>query len=80
MEGVQGKKADENSKSEPKEILGLTTSAALELLQRDIKRVLDEYEEECRRNKYDFFQKITNSYLLNNYIRLKNFFSINIFL
>ncbi|XP_033214958.1 transmembrane protein 94 isoform X2 [Belonocnema kinseyi] len=51
MEGDQAKKADENSKTEPKESLGLTTSAALEILQRDIKRVLDEYEEECRKNK-----------------------------
>lgn len=57
MEGDQAKKTDENSKSEPKESLGLTTSAALEILQRDIKRVLDEYEEECRKNKYDFFSR-----------------------
>lgn len=33
------------------ENLGLTTSAALQILKRDIKRVLDEFEEECRKNK-----------------------------
>ena len=49
------KKRDEKSKSESKESLGLTTSAALKILQRDIKRVLDEYEEECKKNKYEFF-------------------------
>ncbi|XP_026670235.1 transmembrane protein 94 isoform X5 [Ceratina calcarata] len=38
-----------NNKSE--EILGLSTREALETLQRDIRRVLFEYEEECRRNK-----------------------------
>lgn len=41
----------ENSKSGSKESLGLTTSAALQIMKRDIKRVLDEYEEECRKNK-----------------------------
>ncbi|XP_020292489.1 transmembrane protein 94 isoform X2 [Pseudomyrmex gracilis] len=35
----------------PKEILGLTTRAALNTLHRDVKRVLQEYEEDHRKNK-----------------------------
>ncbi|XP_076391108.1 transmembrane protein 94-like protein l(2)k05819 isoform X1 [Megachile rotundata] len=44
-------KTSENPNNKFEEPLGLTTNVALETLQRDIKRVLQEYEEDCRRNK-----------------------------
>nr|XP_012144918.1 PREDICTED: uncharacterized protein KIAA0195 isoform X3 [Megachile rotundata] len=44
-------KTSENPNNKFEEPLGLTTNIALETLQRDIKRVLQEYEEDCRRNK-----------------------------
>lgn len=31
--------------------LGLTTAEALEILKRDINRVVEEYEKDCRKNK-----------------------------
>nr|XP_031837359.1 transmembrane protein 94 isoform X1 [Nomia melanderi]XP_031837360.1 transmembrane protein 94 isoform X1 [Nomia melanderi]XP_031837361.1 transmembrane protein 94 isoform X1 [Nomia melanderi]XP_031837362.1 transmembrane protein 94 isoform X1 [Nomia melanderi]XP_031837363.1 transmembrane protein 94 isoform X1 [Nomia melanderi] len=55
MVGDQAKdhssKTSENTNNKFTESLGLTTRIALETLQRDIKRVLQEYEEDCRRNK-----------------------------
>lgn len=55
MEGdrLTGKdpKEDEDVETSPKDILGLTTTAALDTLHRDVKRVLQEYEEDYRRNK-----------------------------
>lgn len=55
MEGerLTGKdaKIDENARAKPKETLGLTTTVALDTLHRDVKRVLQEYEEDHRRNK-----------------------------
>ncbi|XP_076235188.1 transmembrane protein 94-like protein l(2)k05819 isoform X2 [Calliopsis andreniformis] len=55
MDGDQVKdttlKTSENANNKPVESLGLTTRIALETLQRDIKRVLQEYEEDCKRNK-----------------------------
>ncbi|XP_029032727.1 transmembrane protein 94 isoform X4 [Osmia bicornis bicornis] len=44
-------KTSENPNNKFEEPLGLSTNTALETLQRDIKRVLQEYEEECKRNK-----------------------------
>lgn len=44
-------KGNECAGDKPKEILGLTTRAALDTLHRDVKRVLQEYEEDHRRNK-----------------------------
>lgn len=44
-------KTSENLNNKPMEPLGLATRVALEILQRDIKRVLQEYEEEYKRNK-----------------------------
>lgn len=41
----------EEQQTNVNENLGLTTSAALQILKDDIKRVLDEFEEECRKNK-----------------------------
>lgn len=55
MDGDQVKdstsKTKENTNNKSTEPLGLTTKVALEILQRDIKRVLQEYEEDCRKNK-----------------------------
>lgn len=55
MEGdrLTGKdtKEDEDVEVNPKEILGLTTTIALDTLHRDVKRVLQEYEEDHRKNK-----------------------------
>ncbi|EZA54621.1 transmembrane protein 94 isoform X2 [Ooceraea biroi] len=55
MEGdrLTGKdmKDAETTEARPKETLGLTTAVALDTLHRDVKRVLQEYEEEHRRNK-----------------------------
>ncbi|KAL0110556.1 hypothetical protein PUN28_013866 [Cardiocondyla obscurior] len=44
-------KSDDNAKSKLKENLGLTTKVALDTLHRDVKRVLQEYKEDRRRNK-----------------------------
>ena len=45
-----GKKKEQEEK--PKyENLGLSTSETLEILQRDVKRVIEEYEKECKKNK-----------------------------
>lgn len=55
MDGDRAKdnasKTSENPNNKFEEPLGLSTNTALETLQRDIKRVLQEYEEECKRNK-----------------------------
>ncbi|XP_068983961.1 transmembrane protein 94 isoform X1 [Bombus flavifrons] len=55
MDGDRAKdntsKPSENVKNKSTEPLGLSTKIALETLQRDIRRVLQEYEEEYRRNK-----------------------------
>ena len=55
MGGNQGEgdvpNADGKPKAKLKENRGLTTTVALEILHRDIGRVLDEYENESRRNK-----------------------------
>lgn len=54
METGQGDCIDnKDTKDETKfENLGLTTSQALEILQKDIKRVIEEYEKDNRKNKY----------------------------
>lgn len=44
-------KKDEDVEASPKENLGLTTTAALETLYRDVNRVLQEYEVDHKRNK-----------------------------
>ncbi|XP_053975201.1 transmembrane protein 94 isoform X2 [Hylaeus volcanicus] len=44
-------KTKENTNNKSAEPLGLTTKIALETLQRDIKRVLQEYEEDYRKHK-----------------------------
>jgi len=44
-------KTDENTEAKPKETLGLNTTVALDTLHRDVRRVLQEYEEEHRKNK-----------------------------
>ncbi|XP_015590634.1 transmembrane protein 94 isoform X3 [Cephus cinctus] len=44
-------RTEEEVKTNTKQDLGLTTATALEILHRDIKRVLDEYEEDCKKNK-----------------------------
>lgn len=44
-------KEAETAEERTKEALGLTTAVALDTLHRDVKRVLQEYEEEHRRNK-----------------------------
>lgn len=46
----------------PKEILGLTTRAALDTLHRDVKHVLQEYEEDHRKNKY-YLEQSNSDYL-----------------
>lgn len=55
MDGDQGKdspsKPTENINTKSAKPLGLSTRIALEILQRDVKRVLQEYEEEYKRNK-----------------------------
>lgn len=38
--------------AKPKENRGLATAEALEILHRDIGRVLDDYEDQCRKKKY----------------------------
>lgn len=40
-----------NVEAKPKKVLGLTTKVALDTLHRDVGRVLQEYEEDHRRNK-----------------------------
>lgn len=37
--------------NKPKRVLGLTTTIALDTLHRDVGRVLQEYEEDYKRNK-----------------------------
>lgn len=54
MESRQGEAA--NKKEEQKderryENIGLTTSESLEILQRDVKRIIEEYEKECKKSK-----------------------------
>lgn len=55
MDGDQEKdtpsKPTENINTKSAKPLGLSTRIALEILQRDVKRVLQEYEEEYKRNK-----------------------------
>lgn len=54
MDGGRAKgssKPNENITNKSEEPLGLSTRIALETLQRDVKRVLQEYEEEYKRNK-----------------------------
>lgn len=55
MDGDQGRenasKTSENAHNKSPRQLGLTTRVALETLQRDIKRVSQDYEEMCKRNK-----------------------------
>lgn len=45
-------KESDDVRAKPKEILGLSTTVALDTLHRDVERVLQEYEEDHRRNKY----------------------------
>lgn len=55
MEAGQGdgQKEKEERRDEIRyENLGLTTGEALEILKRDINRVIEEYEKDCRKNKY----------------------------
>ncbi|CAL7933066.1 unnamed protein product [Xylocopa violacea] len=55
MDGNQAKdgtsKLRENANDRSEEPLGLSTKVALETLQRDIRRVLEEYEEDFKKNK-----------------------------
>jgi len=55
MEGnlLTGKdtKKTENTRARLKNTPGLTTTAALNTLHRDVRRVLQEYEEEHKKNK-----------------------------
>lgn len=53
MEVRQGEGVDNNEKKneDSYENLGLPTGEALEILQRDIKRVIEEYEKESKKNK-----------------------------
>lgn len=44
-------KRNESAEAKPKKTLGLTTTIALDTLHRDVRRVLQEYEEDRRRNK-----------------------------
>lgn len=44
-------KKDGRAEAKPKRVLGLTTTIALDTLHRDVGRVLQEYEEDYRRNK-----------------------------
>ncbi|XP_070172573.1 transmembrane protein 94 isoform X4 [Polyergus mexicanus] len=44
-------KKDGNAEAKSKKVLGLTTTIALDTLHRDVGRVLQEYEEDYRRNK-----------------------------
>jgi len=44
-------KKDGNVEAKPKKILGLTTAMSLNTLHRDVGRVLQEYEEDYRKNK-----------------------------
>lgn len=64
-------KKGDDIKAKPKEILGLCTTVALETLHRDVERVLQEYEEDHRRNKYincDYFeQTFSFSWMSNVY-------------
>lgn len=51
-DGLSGKDTKEdNVEAKPKEVLGLTTKVALDTLHRDVGRILQEYEEDRRRNK-----------------------------
>lgn len=45
-------KEDDDVKAKSKETLGLSTMVALDILYRDVERVLQEYEEDHRKNKY----------------------------
>jgi hypothetical protein len=47
----KNRKKTENTKARLKDILGLTTAAALNTLHRDVRRVLQEYEEEHKKNE-----------------------------
>ncbi|XP_014222685.1 transmembrane protein 94 [Trichogramma pretiosum] len=54
MEAGQGDRVDkkDDKKKKPKyENLGFNTAEALDILQRDIRRIIDEYEKECKKNK-----------------------------
>lgn len=44
-------KRDESADDKPKKTLGLTTTVALDTLHRDVRRVLQEYQEDRGRNK-----------------------------
>lgn len=49
--GCKDTKREENAEAKPKETLGLTTTVALDTLHRDVRRVLQEYEEDHRKTK-----------------------------
>lgn len=59
-------RVEEEPNARPKENRGLTTAMALEILHRDIGRVLDEYEDECRKNKYG--AQLAGKHLFNLFI------------
>lgn len=48
---LSGKNTKENVEAKRKKVLGLTTSMALDTLHRDVGRILQEYEEDYRKNK-----------------------------
>lgn len=66
MEGdrLTSKNTKEDVKAKPKEILGLSTTVALDTLHRDVERVLQEYEEDHRRNKYSHCVIILDKHLV----------------
>lgn len=45
---------DTERKSKLRDKLGLTTTEALDILQQDIERVLIDYEEDTKKNRYFF--------------------------
>lgn len=49
-QGVGTNKKEEKDETKY-ENLGLTTTESLEILQRDVKRIIEEYEKECKKNK-----------------------------
>lgn len=67
MESRQGdgdkKKIEDETKLEN---LGLSTSQALEILQKDIKKVIEEYEIDNKKNKYEsqLFMLLIHFFLL----------------
>lgn len=50
-QGEAANKKEEQKDERTYDNIGLTTTESLEILQRDVKRIIEEYEKECKKSK-----------------------------